>query len=163
MWVQLASIVKGHNIWHHFPPLNIHFLASNRNCYYTCTYTLAISMVTTLCNSKKWKAYIKGRVITTITELVVVWSVCSTVNQSFLWTQLLMQLFMIFPCILQGVEKIDIEYKMGNEPPYKLTHCLSRTCPRSMLDKNGYWTTTEMKRPTSGFCPESSEQWLLKL
>ena len=48
--------------------------------------------------------------VTTITELVVVWSVCSTctctVNQRFLWPQLLMQRFTLLHQMLQGVVKL---------------------------------------------------------
>ena len=58
--------------------------------------------------------------ITTITELVVFWTVCSTctytVNQRFLWSQLLMQSFsMHLPQMLQGVVKLLYIYTILNQ------------------------------------------------
>ena len=57
-------------------------------------------------------------ITTIITELVVVWSVCSTctctVKQRFLWPQLLMQRFTLLLQMLQGVVKQqELEYIRG--------------------------------------------------
>ena len=64
-------------------------------------YVIDYRRFTTPCNSKKVKR------ITTTTELMVVWSVSSTctstVNQRFLWPQLLIQRFTLLPQMLQGV------------------------------------------------------------
>ena len=67
--------------------------------YHCCTSFLLHLLATVTCE----------KLITTITELVVVWRACNTctctVNLRFLWPQLLMQRFMLLPQMLQGVVK----------------------------------------------------------
>ena len=85
--------------------------------------------------------------ITTITELVVVWSVCSrrTANQSFLWPQLLMECFTLLPQMFQGV--VDYCNWAASEtntvmPPEIEFEIVQHSAALSQYSQNHYIATT---------------------